>query len=128
MSRPRSTQPTDGELELLRVLWESGPAELGFIHGEICEIRPVAKTTVATMLKVMLEKQLVRRSRGDRGFLWSARVTRRVATRGLVGRLLEGAFDGSARGLVSHLLEDGRLSAEDRTEVRRLLDNARGKR
>lgn len=124
MPRPKSTQPTDGELEILRFLWDAGASELGAVHEAIADIRPVAKTTVATMLKVMLEKNLVRRTQGERGFLWSARVTRRVATRGLVGRLLEGAFDGSARGLISHLIEDGRLTDADRREILRLLDES----
>ncbi|MAG55720.1 MAG: hypothetical protein CMJ83_05470 [Planctomycetes bacterium] len=121
MPRPRSDQPTEGELEILRVLWQTGPSELGTIRAAILEQRPVATTTVATMLKVMLEKGLVRRKRGDKGWVWTSRVTRKVATRGLVGRLLDGAFDGSARGLISHLIEDGRLDDADREEILRLL-------
>lgn len=121
MSRPRSRQPTDGELEILRFLWDEGPGEFGAVCEAIQETRPVAKTTVATMLKVMLEKGLVRRTKGERGWVWSARVTRRIATRGLVARLLDGAFDGSAQRLVSHLIEDGRLTDEERQEILRLL-------
>ena len=52
-------QPTDAELEILKVLWDRGPAGLGQIHAEIQEGRPVALTTIATTLKTMLAKGLV---------------------------------------------------------------------
>ena len=60
MARPPSKQPTDGELEILKILWETGPAGLGQIHAVLQERRGVAITTVATMLKMMLAKEMVR--------------------------------------------------------------------
>ena len=82
----------------------------------------MANTTVATMLKVMHDKRLVKRACGPRGYLWSAAVTRRAAASGLVGKLLDRVFDGSAQRLVAHLLEAGELSAEDRRELGHLLE------
>ena len=61
MARRASKQPTDGELEILKILWDSGPAGLGQIHDVLHERRGVAITTVATMLKMMLAKELVER-------------------------------------------------------------------
>ncbi|MGO9463470.1 MAG: BlaI/MecI/CopY family transcriptional regulator [Isosphaeraceae bacterium] len=124
MARPPSIQPTDGEMEILKVLWETGPAELGRIKSALERQRPVATTTVATMLKVMLGKKLVERREGPRGYLWSARVTRKVAASRLIGKLLDHVFDGSAQGLVAHLLEEGKLTDRDRGEIRRLLDGS----
>ena len=126
MARPTRNRPTDGELEILRILWDRGPSELGVVQEALEEARgrTVAKTTVATMLKVMLEKNLVRRSEGRRNTRWSARITRRVASRGLVGSLTDAVFDGSAGRLVAHIIEQGQLSASEREEIRRLLDAA----
>jgi BlaI family transcriptional regulator, penicillinase repressor len=117
MARPASNQPTDGELELLKVLWQHGPAELGVICAELRRQRPVATTTVATMLKVMLDKQLVKRTPSKRRYLWSAKVSREHATRGLVKQLIDRAFDGSAQSLVAHLVEGQKLSDEDRRQI-----------
>jgi BlaI family penicillinase repressor len=122
MARPSNSQPTDGELEILQALWEEGPAELGTVCAALRRHRPVATTTVATMLKVMLAKKLVKRSSGERAYLWSARVSRQAAASGLLGKLLDRLFHGSAGRLVAHLLEDGQLSDRDRAEIRRLLD------
>jgi predicted transcriptional regulator len=124
MARPPSAQPTDGELEILNILWDHGPAGLGNIHELVYEKRPVAMTTVATMLKTMLAKGLVRRDDGPKGYAWSAEVSRDAAATGLVGKLLGHVFDGSARRLVAHLIQEGRLDDRERKEILDLLQSA----
>jgi BlaI family transcriptional regulator, penicillinase repressor len=121
MARPPSTQPTDGELEILKILWETGPAGLGQIHDVLRKRRGVAVTTVATMLKMMLAKDLVQREDGPRGYLWTARVSRQAAVSGLIGKLVQHVFDGSARRLVAHLIEEGDFDDREREEILELL-------
>lgn len=122
MARPASAQPTDGELEILKVLWPSGPVPLGQVCAALRRNRPVAPTTVATMLQVMLGKGLVKRTRGTRSFLWSAKVSQEAAASRLLSKVLDHVFDGSAQRLVAHLLDEGKLSARDCREIRRLLE------
>ena len=122
MARPASMQPTDGELEILKALWTCGPATLGQVCAILRQQRPVAPTTVATMLQIMLDKRLVKRARGQRGFLWSAKVSQEAAASRLLRKVLDHVFDGSAQRLVVHLLGEGKLSARDLQEIRRLLD------
>ena len=124
MPRPKSQQPTDVELEILRVLWEIGPAELGQVRAALLASRDrdIALTTVATMLKVMLDKGLVARARGERAWLWSAKATRKNTTRGMLGKILSTVFEGSASKLVMHLIEDGKLTPDEQKEIRALLD------
>lgn len=124
MARPKSDQPTDGELEILNLLWSAGPSELGALWEGLRERRGVAKTTVATMLGVMLEKRLVERRHGARGYVWSAAMSAQRAQRGLLRKLVDAAFDGSARKLVAHMIEDGQLSDGERAEIRRMLDES----
>jgi predicted transcriptional regulator len=122
MARPASTHPTDGELEILRVLWDRGPLGLGEICDALRREREVATTTVATMLKVMLEKRLVKRKQAGRAAQWSAAVSRDAAAKSMIGKLVDGIFDGSAERLVAHLVEGGELSANELAELRRLID------
>ncbi len=128
MSRPASPQPTDGELEILKILWEIEPAGLGRIHAALRQKREVAMTTVATMLKTMRVKDLVDRDEGARGYTYKAKVGRSAAVSGLIGKLVDLVFDGSARNLVSHLVEDGKLTARDRAEIAELLDQSPAKK
>jgi BlaI family transcriptional regulator, penicillinase repressor len=122
MARPPSAHPTDAELEILKVLWDAGPAELGQIVSALNCTRAIAATTVATTLKVMMQKGWVERGQGPRGYQWSARVSRGQTTLGLIKRLVDRAFDGSAGRLVARLVEDGTLTDRDREEIRRLLE------
>ena len=125
MARPASQHPTDGELEILRVLWERGPSSLGEVCESLRREREVATTTVATMLRIMLDKRLVRRKRAERGYEWSAAVTQSAAARSMVGKLLDGVFDGSASRLVTHLVEAGQLSDKELAELHKLIDSNR---
>ena len=121
MARPPSTHPTDGELELLQVLWQAGPCSLGQICTALRLRRPIATTTVATILKTMLGKKLVVRKNTPQGYLWSANTTRQNAATGLVRKLVDLVFDGSAHRLVAHLLESDQLSDREREELGRLI-------
>ncbi len=122
MARTASSQPTERELDILQILWQHEPAGLGTICQTLRQSRPLATTTVATMLKVMLDKRLVERRRGSRGYLWSARATRDATASGMLGQLVDRVFNGSAGRLVTHLMEGSQLTDSELAELRRLLD------
>ena len=125
MARKSTDQPTDGELNILKVLWQRGPSRL----SEVCEAlsgeRQVALTTVATMLKIMSRKGQVEKVNSGDGVRWQAKLSQGEAGRNMVERLVERVFEGSTRNLVLHLLEAGNLSAEDQQEIRSLLAAAK---
>ena len=122
MARPSNPHPTDGELEILRVLWTAGPSALSSVCEQLRTEREVATTTVATMLKVMLDKSLVKRDGAGRGAVWSAAVTQKSAARGMVRKLVAGVFEGSAHRLATHLVEGGQLTGKQLVELRKLID------
>jgi BlaI family transcriptional regulator, penicillinase repressor len=122
MSRPPSSHPTDGELEILQVLWSAGPSSLSAVCEQLRTNREVAATTVATMLRVMSDKGLVKRSGSGRGATWSAVVSQQKTEHGMVRKLVDRVFDGAADRLVAHLVEGGQLSAEQLAAFRKLID------
>jgi BlaI family penicillinase repressor len=125
MARPASDLPTDGEWAILRALWDLAPATLGQVReGLRAAGRPAATTTVATILKVMEGKGLVTRDGAPRGALWSPVPTRESAASGLLNKVMDAAFDGSARRLAAHLIEQGSLTRQDRDAIRAMLDAA----
>jgi len=127
MARPPSTQPTDGEMEILKVLWRTGPAELGVIRSALQETKPVATTTVATMLKVMQQKGLVERADGPRGYQWSAALSLENTRSGMLKRLIDLAFNGSTHQLISHMVDQQPLSEQDRQAIKQMLDETQAK-
>ena len=122
MARTANLHPTDGELEILRVLWQNGPTSLSTLCEALRQEREVATTTVATMLRVMREKELVKRQGSGRGALWAAAVTQKKTARGMVNKLVNHVFDGSADLLAAHLVEGGQLSAAQLRELKKLIE------
>jgi BlaI family transcriptional regulator, penicillinase repressor len=130
MARPASKHPTDGELEILRILWANDNCTLAEVCDQLRKEREVATTTVATMLRVMLEKRLVRRKSagpkaGQRGYQWAAAVSQEKTAGTMLGKLVDGVFEGSASRLVAHLVETEKLTEEELVELEALVDARR---
>ena len=125
MPRPRSDHPTPGELEVLRVLWRDGPCTVRQVMEALGPKRPRAYTSVMSLLNVMDEKNLLRRTPRGRAFVYAARARERSTLRGMVGDLLDRAFDGSMEKLVAHALEQTDPSPQELDEIRRLIEAAR---
>ncbi len=53
MPRQQFPQPTDGELEVLRVLWDNGPSTVKQVHEVVNEKKPVGYTTTLKVMQVM---------------------------------------------------------------------------
>jgi predicted transcriptional regulator len=119
-------RPTDGELEILRVLWERGPSTVRQIHEILTAARPTGYTTVLKLLQIMTDKRLVLRDESERSHVYRARLAEAETQRQLVGDLLDRAFGGSAAKLVMQALAARKASPQELDEIRRLLKESRG--
>lgn len=127
MSKPSIPRPTDAELAILRVLWERGPSTVRQVHESLSPERPTAYTTALKMLQIMTEKGLVRRDETDRTHVYQARLSEDQTQRQLVRDLVDRAFGGSASKLVMQALATRRASAEELSEIRKLIDGRDGR-
>lgn len=123
--RPTSSQPTDAELALLRVLWDLGPSTVRQVHEALLRERDVAYTSVLKMLQVMHEKALATRDDSERSHVYAAAKDRAATQKGLLRDLLDKAFGGSARELVMAALEEERMDPRAKAQVRDLLASTR---
>jgi predicted transcriptional regulator len=121
-------RPTDGELEILRVLWERGPSTVREVHEALGDSRGTGYTTVLKLLQIMTEKGIVRRDETERAHVYEARAPREETENVLVGDLLDRAFAGSASALVLRALSTKKASAQELAKIRRLLDELEGGR
>jgi predicted transcriptional regulator len=128
MTKTSSTpRPTDAELAILRILWERGASTVRQVHEMLVRDRPTAYTTALKMLQIMTEKGLVRRDETDRSHIYHARLSEEQTQRQLVRDLLDRAFGGSATKLVMQALNARRTSAEEMTEIRRMIEGPSGR-
>ncbi len=117
-----SGQPlTPLELDIMNVLWETGPANVQTVQARL-EGRSLAYTTVQTMLNVLDRKGKVKRRLKDRAFLYQPVLSRQKAVTQAVGDVLDRFFGGSADGLVLSLVETRKLTPEKLAQIQKLLE------
>jgi predicted transcriptional regulator len=115
-------RPTDAELEILNVLWSSGPSTVRAVHEEINRRRPTQYTTVLKQLQIMAAKNLVERDEEQRAHVYKAAKSQEWTQRQIAGDLLQRAFGGSARSLLMGALSARKTSRGELAEIRKLLD------
>jgi len=115
-------RPTDGEIEILTVLWSRGPATVREIHEVIAKHKPTQYTTVLKTLQIMAEKGLVRRDENQRAHIYEAALPRESTQKQLAGDLLQRAFNGSAARLMQGALSARKASKTELAELRKILD------
>ena len=122
MTKTTTPRPTDAELAILRVLWTRGASTVRQVHDSLVRERPTAYTTALKMLQIMTEKGLVRRDERERTHVYHARLTEDQTQRHMVRVLLDRAFGGSAAKMVMQALSAKRASAEEMTEIRKMIN------
>jgi predicted transcriptional regulator len=120
MARKAAAKPTPTEVEILSILWESGPATVREVHERLGPERSIGYTGVLKVLQNMFAKGLVHRDNDARAHVYEAPEPSETK-RQLLRDLMRGVFAGSASQLVLHLLEDENASPEEIEEIRRML-------
>ncbi|OHB69085.1 MAG: transcriptional regulator [Planctomycetes bacterium RBG_13_63_9] len=125
MARPKHEQPTPGELEVLKILWQRGPSTVRQVMEQLNRRRRRAYTSVMSLLGVMTDKGLLARQRKGRAFLYRAKVDRERTLGRMVEDLLGRVFEGSAASLVVHLLDRSNPSPQELEAIRKAIHDYR---
>lgn len=120
MPRRKSEQMTPLELEIMQVLWETGPANCQTVQRQLK--RELAYTTVQTMLTVLHRKGRVKRTLKDKAYVYRPAVSRKSFTGHAVRDLIDRLFGGSAEGLVMNLLQEKQLTPERLAKLHQLVE------
>jgi predicted transcriptional regulator len=117
-------KPTHAELDILRVLWTSGPSTVRQIAAAMG--REDGYTTILKLLQIMTEKRLVVRDESARTHIYQAAYTQDQTQRQLVADLVDRVFGGSAAQLVLQALAATKSSPEELEEIQKLLATKTG--
>ncbi len=121
LPNPRDLVLSDLQLMLMRVFWSRASASAAEVVSELRTTRPLAHTTVATLLSRLEKRGLLLATREGRQVTYRAAVSQQEVRRSMVSALLTGLFDGEARGLLSHLVDQRRIGADELAEIRAAL-------
>jgi BlaI family penicillinase repressor len=120
MPRKKMERLTPLELEIMKVLWETGPANVQLVQQRL--ERELAYTTVQTMLNVLQRKGKVKRTLKDKAYFYRPAVSRHQVVGHAVGDLIDRMFGGSAESLVMSLVETRQLTPEKLSRLKDLLE------
>jgi len=122
----RIPKPTPAELDLLRALWQLGPATVKQVHEAQQRERPdLTYATVLRLLQVMHGKGLLSRDESQRSHVYAAAQRQGSLQEKLLGDMIHKVFAGSARDLVMAALRSGTVSDDERDEIQRFLEETR---
>src|SRR4026208_1173861 len=102
MARPKTENLTPLELEIMHVLWETGPANVQTVQQKLK--RALAYTTVQTMLNILERKGKAKRTLKNRAYFYKPAVSRKQVIGIHVSDVVDGLFGGSAESLAVRLV------------------------
>ena len=121
MARPASKHPTKLELEILKILWRDGPANVRAVRDALAVSRDLAYTSVMTTMNIMTKKGFLRRSKDGPTWVYHPRVTQKATSRRMLGDLVDRLFDGSTALAMTNLLETSDINRDELEKLRAML-------
>ncbi len=103
-------------------IWQLGKASVREVQTELEPSKPMAYNTVLTMMRILRDKGFLSSTRHGRLDVYRPTISRENAGKGGLHDLLHTFFSGSARALVSQLIDDEDISIQEMKEIRRELN------
>ena len=120
---PRELDLGTAELEVLKALWDHGPATVREVMNHLHQQgRQVAYTTVLTFLTRLEQKGYVKSDKSDVAYVYRPAVTRAKVTKSRLRSLIEQLYDGDAKPLVLQLMRDEKFTTDEIAELQKLID------
>lgn len=125
MARP-GLRLGDLQLAIMKTLWERSPLATTDVQAALAD-RRLAPTTVATMLRKMEERGLLRHRVEGRKFLYEPAIAEAEVTQSMADHVLENVFEGSLADMVSHLLRARDVSKDELDRLAKLIADKKRK-
>ncbi len=126
--RPKTIILSGPQLEIMKVVWRLGEAMVRDVYEDLRLHRPIAYTTVMTMMKNMEARGHLKKRLEGRAFVYAATVPEGRMLRRIVGDFIDRVFNGSTEPLLAHLVEERRLSEKDLEKISRMIRQRESKR
>jgi predicted transcriptional regulator len=122
MSNGKPFKPTEGELEILQVLWCRGAATVREVHEELLKYKEAGYTTTLKLMQIMFEKGLVTRDASHKTHVYQPAVSREKTQNFLVNKMIDTLFAGSPAQLVMQALGNHKATPDELEAISRFLD------
>ncbi len=124
--RPKATVLTEQELEIMKVVWRSESVTVRDVYEDLLERRKIAYTTVMTMMRILEDKGYLSRDTDPKASVYRPTKPKDKVVGGMVSDFLNRVFEGSAKPLLLHLVDNREISAKEVDEIAALLKARKG--
>lgn len=119
----KQVKPTEGELEILNVLWLKGKATVREVHEIILQSKEAGYTTTLKLMQIMFEKGLVLRDDSAKTHIYQPNISKEATQSQFVGKMITSLFGGSSSQLVMQALGSQTPTKEELDEIQQYLNN-----
>ena len=126
--KPKTSVLTDQELEIMKIVWQRDSATVRDVYEELLTRRKIAYTTVMTMMGILEQKGHLKKSSDERAYVYTPTQPQREVVSKMVHDFVKRVFNGSAKPLLVHLVENKTISKDELDEISKLLKEKRRKK
>jgi BlaI family penicillinase repressor len=118
---------SESEWAVMEVLWESAPRTASEVAKVLRGDTGWAENTVRTLLTRLVEKGALETGEGGPAKLYSPAVRREDCVKAESASFMERIFQGAAKPLLVHFAKNARLTPEEVSELKKILDQSTDK-
>jgi predicted transcriptional regulator len=121
-NRQPKAEPTKSELEILKVLWQTGPSTVRQVNDKLNEqTREVQYTSTLKLMQIMQEKGLLKRDDSQMKHVYSPAEPEQKMKNALLEKFVNNMYNGSASSLVMQLFGNKKTSKKELQAIRDIL-------
>ena len=122
MARPKASELTERELEVMHQFWGQGEQTVAAVRDRLAaEGRDLAYTTVATLVRILVDKGFLEQTTHERPFQFRSLRSFEEVSGNLLTELVRRVFGGSREQLLMRLMDQRALTAKERAALQNLL-------
>lgn len=119
---------TETELELMTILWKLNEGTVADVIAHLPKERDLAYTSVSTILRILEQKNVLKTRKEGRGHIYIPQLKKNEYEAKTVKHVVDRVFDGTPVALVRQLLDSVKLNESDLNELKKLIDQAGGRK
>lgn len=115
-------KPTEGELEILNILWNKGASTVRDVHEILEQAKGSKYTTTLKLMQIMHDKKLVKRDDSARTHVFEAAISKEQTQNQYINKVVNSVFNGNTMHMVMQALGNHKADAKELDAIRKYID------
>lgn len=125
MARKKTPILTDGEMKIMKIIWQLGEATVSDVLKRQENNKNLAYNTILTMMRIMEDKGYISHKKKGKAHIFSPVISASQARIKAIKHMMDNFFNGSPELLVQSLVESKNISLDDIERIKKIIDENR---